>query len=88
MAILFVSSVLPRMARYTSGRARAEGTDPGTFLGGVQTIVTPGLLESAETKTAYFDVNLNPGAYAWVSEVPEPAKNGFLKPFIVPFEQR
>ena len=65
----------------------SDGTEPGTFLGGVQTIVTPGLLEGTETKTAYFDVDLNPGAYAWISEVPDPAENGFLKPFSVPFEQ-
>jgi len=64
----------------------SDGTEPGTFLGGVQTIVTPELLEGAETKTAYFDVNLNPGAYAWVSEVPTPAEQGLLKPFIVTFE--
>jgi hypothetical protein len=63
----------------------SDGTDPGTFLGGVQAIVTPGLLEGNETKTAYFDVNLNPGAYAWVSEVPDSAGKGLLKPFSVPF---
>lgn len=64
----------------------SDGSEPGTFLGGVQTIVTPELLEGEGTETAYFHVNLNPGAYAWVSEVPDPADKGMLKPFIVPFD--
>ena len=38
-------------------------------------------------ETAYFEVTLNPGAYALVSEVPDPEKKGLLEPFIVPFDR-
>jgi len=64
----------------------SDGTDPGTFVGGVQTILTPELLEGGTPETAYLDVDLNPGAYAWVSEVPDPAGKGMLETFTVPFE--
>lgn len=63
----------------------SDGSEPGAFIGGVQTIVTPDLLEGEETKTGYFHVDLSPGAYAWVSEVPDPAGKNMLKPFIVSF---
>lgn len=53
--------------------------EPGTFLGGVQDILTPDL-----PRTAYVHVNLKPGAYAWVAEVPDPAANELLKTFTVP----
>ncbi|WP_137285569.1 hypothetical protein [Halorussus salinisoli] len=80
----------------------SDGTEPGTFLGGVQNISTPELMgrtdsdgqgddggdgNGGEPVTAYVHVDLNPGAYAWVSEVPRPTDKGLLKPFIVPFEQ-
>ena len=64
----------------------SDGTEPSTFLGGVQTIVTPELLKGGDAETAYVHVVLNPGAYAWVSEVPDSAEKGLLKPFVVPFE--
>ncbi|MEX2369018.1 MAG: hypothetical protein WD552_01330, partial [Candidatus Paceibacterota bacterium] len=46
---------------------------PGTFLGGTQT--------SAAGRTAYFTVDLEPGHYAWISEVP--ANNEMWKTFEV-----
>lgn len=65
----------------------SDGTEPGTFLGGVQTILTPELLDGTESETAYLHVDLNPGAYAWVAEVPDPAGKGLLEPFIIPFDR-
>jgi hypothetical protein len=64
----------------------SDGTEPGTFVGGTQTILTPELLEGGTTETAYVHVDLDPGAYAWVSEVPDPAGNGMLETFTVPFD--
>jgi plastocyanin len=111
----------------------SDGTEPGTFLGGVQEIVTPALLgengengdggdtggqddgedgnggddgesdgegngeqddgngnteqdDGTETVRAYFNVELNPGAYALVAEVPTPAESGMLETFSVTFE--
>jgi len=48
---------------------------PAEFLGGTQ--------EMAEGQTAYFTVRLEPGDYAWISEVPNPDKNGMFQPFHV-----
>lgn len=76
------------------GQLVADGTEPGTFLGGAEDYMTPALLERAESgngngggaaKTAYFEVTLNPGAYALVSEVPNPREKGLLEPFSIPF---
>lgn len=47
---------------------------PATFIGGVQTM--------SAGSTGYFDVNLKPGRYAWVSEVPADA--GMWLAFDVP----
>lgn len=57
---------------------------PAGFVGGVQTILTPGMLEGGKTAVGYFSVHLEPGRYAWVSEVPEPHTRGFLEEFEVP----
>jgi hypothetical protein len=46
-----------------------------TFLGGIQ--------EMPKNNTGYFKVNLKPGKYAFISEVPDPIKNNMLKHFIV-----
>lgn len=62
----------------------SDGSEPGTFLGGVETILTPGLLDGSATETGYFDVTLGPGEYAWVAEVPDPAAKGLLSRFRVP----
>ena len=62
----------------------SDGTEPGTFLGGVEQVLTPDLLEGNGSETAYFHVNLKPGEYAWVSEVPDPNANGLLREFSVP----
>jgi len=49
---------------------------PATFLGGVQTM-TAG-------SHGYFHVELEPGQYAWVSEIPDPHSNQMLEVFNVP----
>ncbi len=46
------------------------------FLGGTN--------EMPAGTTSYFTVVLEPGNYAWVSEVPGSAEKGMLKPFTVP----
>ncbi len=48
-----------------------------TFLGGS--------MEMAGDNKAYYHVNLKPGTYAWIAEVPAPADKGMLKIFKVPF---
>ena len=48
---------------------------PATFIGGTQEMPTG--------KTAYFTVDLKPGKYALVSEVPDPASKDMLKIFTV-----
>lgn len=65
------------------GQLVGDGSEPGRFVGGVQTILTPGLLNGTESRTAYAHVNLRPGTYAWVSEVPSPKGKGFLQEFTV-----
>lgn len=59
------------------GALTSTGSNPGpkTFLGGVQDVFPSG--------TAYMDVNLTPGRYAWVAEVPDPLSKGMLVPFTV-----
>jgi len=54
----------------------ANKLGPSTFLGGVQTM-TAG-------SSAYFHVELEPGRYAWVSEIPDPHSNQMLEVFNVP----
>ena len=46
-----------------------------TFLGGMQ--------EMNKDNTGYFNVNLTPGNYALIAEVPEPTKKNMLKRFTV-----
>lgn len=53
-----------------------EGT---TFLGGV--------MEMPGGNTAYFSVNIKPGNYAWIAEVPNPSGKNMLKTFKVPFSR-
>lgn len=55
----------------------SDGTEPTTFLGGVETVFPAGTTE-------YAHLTLTPGEYAWVAEVPDPASKGLLKPFTVP----
>lgn len=57
----------------------SDGSEPQTFVGGVQDIWTGDL-----PRTGYFHVNLKPGDYAWVAEVPDPDRKGFLEEFSVP----
>ncbi|TVR33795.1 MAG: hypothetical protein EA390_03680 [Balneolaceae bacterium] len=56
---------------------------PQKFLGGVQTILTPEMLAGEEKATAYFHVDLKPGRYIWVAEVPDPKSKGMMKAFTV-----
>lgn len=66
----------------------SDGTEPGTFQGGVQTILTPELLgaDGGGVETAYFHADLAPGEYAFVSEVPDPAGAGMLQEVTVSAE--
>ncbi len=54
----------------------ANSLGPATFLGGVQTMT--------EGSHGYFHVELEPGRYAWVSEIPNPHSNKMLEVFNVP----
>lgn len=49
---------------------------PVTFIGGAQ--------EMPQGNTAYITVDLKPGNYAWVAEVPDPESKNMLKTFSVP----
>jgi hypothetical protein len=40
-----------------------------------------GVMEMAAGATGYLHVDLEPGVYAWIAEVPEPAEHGMLKVF-------
>jgi hypothetical protein len=51
---------------------------PATFLGGVQ--------EMPAGDTGYLTVDLTPGRYAWISEVPHPDRSGMLRTFTVPVQ--
>ncbi|MDZ7659109.1 hypothetical protein [Fodinibius sp.] len=42
-----------------------------------------GTMEMTEGSTAYFHVNLLPGDYAWIAEVPDPAEHNMLKTFTI-----
>jgi hypothetical protein len=53
-----------------------ETPAPAEFLGGTH--------EMPAGETAYFTVHLEPGDYAWIAEVPSPAKKGMFKTFTVP----
>lgn len=55
-----------------------ETPAPATFLGGTQ--------EMPAGETAYFKVLLEPGRYAWIAEVPNPAAKNMLTTFTVPAE--
>jgi hypothetical protein len=59
----------------------SDGNEPTTFLGGVSDIWTADL-----PRTGYLHVTLQPGDYAWVAEVPDPASKGLLTRFSVPGE--
>ena len=48
---------------------------PVTFLGGAQEMPAGG--------TAYITIDLKPGKYAWIAEVPDPASKNMLKTFTV-----
>jgi len=52
-----------------------ETPAPAMFLGGTE--------EMPAGRTAYFEVSLEPGRYAWIAEVPDPAGKGLLQTFEV-----
>lgn len=49
--------------------------DGAEFMGGV--------MEMTEGSTAFFNVSLEPGEYAWIAEIPDPAAHNMLKLFRV-----
>lgn len=51
---------------------------PATFLGGIQDLPAG--------RTGYVEVDLEPGRYAWIAEVPDPAGSNMLHAFTVPSE--
>lgn len=53
-----------------------ETPAPAEFVGGIH--------EMPEGETGYFRVQLEPGRYAWIAEVPDPGGRGMLKTFAVP----
>lgn len=55
-----------------------ETPAPAVFVGGTN--------EMPAGKTAYFTVELEPGRYAWIAEVPKPGEKGMLRTFTVPSE--
>ncbi|MEF8813671.1 MAG: hypothetical protein V5A55_07615 [Halovenus sp.] len=72
----------------TGNQLVADGSEPGTFLGGVQDI-WPFLEGGSDLpETGYCHVNLKPGDYAWVAEVPDPRSKGMLQEFTVPFGRK
>jgi hypothetical protein len=42
-----------------------------------------GTMEMTEGGTAYFHVTLEPGDYAWIAEIPDPAEHNMLKTFTI-----
>lgn len=42
-----------------------------------------GVMEMAEGQSGYMHVDLEPGDYAWIAEVPDPANKGMLKTFTI-----
>ena len=42
-----------------------------------------GVMEMTEGSTAFFNVSLEPGEYAWIAEVPDPAAHNMMKTFTV-----
>lgn len=58
-----------------TGLTGLETPAPAVFIGGLN--------EMPAGQTGYFSVNLEPGRYAWISEVPHPEEKGMLKIFTV-----
>lgn len=59
----------------------SDDSEPGRFMGGCQDLF--GTLP----EMAYFHVNLTPGDYAWVAEIPDPKSKNMLQSFTVPHGQ-
>ncbi|MFP8488126.1 hypothetical protein ACKGJO_03425 [Gracilimonas sp. Q87] len=53
----------------------ANAPNGAIFIGGV--------MEMAEGQSGYMHVDLEPGDYAWIAEVPDPANKGMLKTFTI-----
>jgi hypothetical protein len=75
---LTVDTDLDRVARWMdwSQPMGLETPAPAEFVGGTNELPAGG--------TAYFNVRLEPGRYAWVAEVSRPAEKGMLRVFTVP----
>jgi hypothetical protein len=58
------------------GALASRAPEGAEFLGGT--------MEMGAGGTAYYRVNLTPGTYAWIAEVPDPAGKNMLKTFTVP----
>jgi hypothetical protein len=61
------------------GSLASRAPEGAEFLGGT--------MEMGAGGTAYYRVNLAPGTYAWIAEVPDPAGKNMLKTFTVPSVQ-
>ncbi len=69
---------LARLNRWMDWRDKAglETPAPAEFLGGLN--------DMPEGGKGYIRLTLEPGRYAWISEVPDPREKGLLKVFAVP----
>jgi hypothetical protein len=80
---------LARLDEDTDLEALAEWMD-WTRPGGLETpapvVFIGGTNEMPAGTTTYVTVDLEPGRYAWVSEVSDPSSKGMLKTFVVPGE--
>ena len=78
---------LVRLAPATDSAALAAWMD-WTHHGGLETPAPAeflgGLNEMPAGATGYITVSLEPGRYAWIAEVPDPAAHGMFKPFTIP----
>lgn len=82
LARLGADADLPELASWVDWTQPTGLQDPSSveFLGGLE--------EMPAGSTGYFTVTLEPGRYAWVSEVTNPADKGMLKVFTVAGESQ
>jgi hypothetical protein len=77
VARLSPTSDLAALERWMDWRRR-EGLEtpaPATFIGGTN--------EMPAGSTAYLTLDLEPGRYAWIAEVPDAGKKGMMREFVV-----
>jgi hypothetical protein len=72
-------ALISRLASWMDWRQKGSLVDRApegaVFLGGV--------MEMTEGSTAYYHVDLTPGDYVWIAEIPDPAAHGMLETFTV-----